>query len=45
MSMALHDKAATSKPTAGDGKEEVDLYFGNISLVSPDFDDPWVGGK
>jgi hypothetical protein len=39
MAVALQDKAATSKTTAGDEKEEVDLYSGNISPVSPDFND------
>jgi hypothetical protein len=40
MAMALQDQAATTKTTAGDGKDEVDLYFGNISPVTLGFDDP-----
>jgi hypothetical protein len=40
MAKTLQDQAATTKTTAGDGKDKVDLYFGNISPVTPDFDDP-----
>jgi hypothetical protein len=40
MAMTLQDHAATTKTTAGDGKDEVDLYFHNISSVAPYFDDP-----
>jgi hypothetical protein len=31
MAMTLQDQAATTKTTVGDGKDEADLYFGNIS--------------
>ncbi|KAJ7836255.1 hypothetical protein B0H14DRAFT_3460817 [Mycena olivaceomarginata] len=40
MAMTLQDRAATTKTTSGDGKDKVDLYLGNISPVTPDFDDP-----
>ncbi|KAJ6564822.1 hypothetical protein B0H19DRAFT_1259227 [Mycena capillaripes] len=40
MAMALQHKPKASTSTAGDGKDEADLYLGNISPVAPDFDDP-----
>ncbi|KAF7348260.1 Reverse transcriptase-RNase H-integrase [Mycena sanguinolenta] len=40
MAMALQDKSEVSTAVSGDGRDEVDLYFGNISPVAHDFDDP-----
>jgi hypothetical protein len=41
MEMTLQDQAATTKTTAGDGKDEVELsYFGNISPITLGFNDP-----
>ncbi|KAF7370112.1 Reverse transcriptase-RNase H-integrase [Mycena sanguinolenta] len=40
MAMALQDKSEVSTAVSGDGCDEVDLYFGNISPVAHDFDDP-----
>ncbi|KAJ6532386.1 hypothetical protein B0H19DRAFT_1081453 [Mycena capillaripes] len=41
MAMALKATPALPKVTAAvDGKDEVELYCGNISPVAPDFDDP-----
>ncbi|KAJ7117991.1 hypothetical protein C8R43DRAFT_901672 [Mycena crocata] len=39
MAMALQGAGASTKPVS-DGKDEVDLYLGNISPVPLDFDDP-----
>jgi hypothetical protein len=48
MAMAL--KATPALPTATaavDGTDKVDLYYGNISPVASDFDDPlkWCEGQ